>query len=211
MYKYTFVMLLTLGRAPLVIAAAALMLVQAFNPSAALLSTAIALMIASALTDLFDGFLARKWKVTSRFGALADPLMDKVFYAATLPVAVFIAAYLEKYDHALILLALDVVSALRDQWVSFLRSVGSEYGADVKANWSGKLRTLIGFPVIVVANYQLGLEALRRHESPLPFPPLPCGWMSALELILIAITVVSAVSYTLRYLPYLRKSAQSEH
>ena len=211
MYKYTFVMFLTLGRAPLVIAAAALMLVQAFHPSAALLSTAIALMIASALTDLFDGFLARKWKVTSRFGALADPLMDKVFYAATLPVAVFIAAFLEKYDHALILLALDVVSALRDQWVSFLRSVGSEYGADVKANWSGKLRTLIGFPVIVVANYQLGLEALRLHEAPLPFPPLPCGWMFALEIILLAVTVVSAVSYTLRYLPYLRKSAQSEH
>jgi len=206
--KFSFVLSLTLGRAPLAIAAAGLMVVHAFKPSVALLVAALGCMVCSALTDLFDGLLARKWKVTSRLGALADPLMDKVFYAVTLPVAVFVAAYLEDFNHALLLLALDVVSALRDQWVSFLRTVGSEYGADVKANWSGKLRTLIGFPVVVVAHLQLGLLALQKqspaHES---IKLLPENLVFALEIATIAITIISAGSYTLRYWQYLKRAA----
>ena len=31
----------------------------------------------AALTDFFDGYLARRWKVTSKFGTFMDPLGDK--------------------------------------------------------------------------------------------------------------------------------------
>ena len=209
MSKYAFVMFLTLVRAPLSIAAAALAVVNAFRPSIALLATAIGILAISAITDLFDGKLARKWKVSSRLGALADPLTDKVFYAATLPAATFIALYNEDITHAIILLGLDVFSMLRDQWVSFLRSVGSEYGADVKANWSGKLRTIIGFPVIVIIHLQLGLETFRLHVPSLEDAPIfPRNVIFGLEALLIAITLISAFSYTARYMPYLRKSAE---
>jgi cardiolipin synthase (CMP-forming) len=33
---------------------------------------------ATSLTDWFDGFLARKWEVTSKFGQILDPIADKV-------------------------------------------------------------------------------------------------------------------------------------
>lgn len=33
------------------------------------------------ISDWADGFLARKWKVASRFGALLDPICDKVLIA----------------------------------------------------------------------------------------------------------------------------------
>jgi len=35
------------------------------------------ILIAAALTDFFDGYLARKWNVTSKFGTIIDPIGDK--------------------------------------------------------------------------------------------------------------------------------------
>lgn len=209
MTHYALVMLLTCGRAPLVILASLFSLVNLFHPDMGWVVAAVVLMALSAITDLFDGLLARKWNVTSRLGALADPLMDKVFYAVALPVATFIAMYNESTNHALVLLVLDVVSMLRDQWVSFLRSVGAEYNADVRANWSGKLRTLLGFPILVVIHLQLGLESLRLHHDAYEgIATIPATVMADLEFALIAVTLVSALSYTLRYMPCLRQAAK---
>lgn len=39
---------------------------------------AFALFIVSALSDLADGWVARRWNLRSRFGAIADPLADKL-------------------------------------------------------------------------------------------------------------------------------------
>jgi phosphatidylglycerophosphate synthase len=38
----------------------------------------IVLFVAAALTDFFDGYLARKWQVESTFGRIMDPFCDKV-------------------------------------------------------------------------------------------------------------------------------------
>jgi phosphatidylglycerophosphate synthase len=43
-----------------------------------LLLAAIALFVAAALTDLLDGYLARRWQVESAFGRIMDPFCDKV-------------------------------------------------------------------------------------------------------------------------------------
>lgn len=44
----------------------------------------VSLIIIAALTDIFDGFFARKLQQISRFGTLVDPLMDKFFVATAL-------------------------------------------------------------------------------------------------------------------------------
>ena len=208
MSKFAFVTLLTFARAPLVAAGTLLVLAHLAWPSPALLGAGLALMALSAVTDLFDGKLARKWGVASRFGALADPLMDKLFYACATPAALFVALYLEDVRHAAFLLALDVVSLVRDQWASFLRSVGSEFGADVRASWSGKLRTFLAFPILMLVHLHLGMQVLARAETagaPAPFPPEPA--VLALEAFLVALVVFSGIDYTRRYMPYLRKAA----
>lgn len=215
MNKFAFVMSLTCGRAPLVLLGCACSLVNFVAPAPAWVVAAVVLLAFSALTDMFDGALARKWQVTSRIGALADPLMDKVFYLATLPTATFMAlllasAYEFTPEHPWILLLLDIVSLLRDQWVSFLRSVGSEFHADVRATWSGKLRTIIGFPVIVFLHLYLGLEWLILNET-IVCRHIPCAVPYVLEGLYLAITVVSCVSYTLRYMPYLKQASKHDH
>jgi cardiolipin synthase len=40
--------------------------------------TAFLLFIVSALSDLADGVIARRWNLRTRFGAIADPLADKL-------------------------------------------------------------------------------------------------------------------------------------
>ncbi|VEH67754.1 CDP-diacylglycerol--glycerol-3-phosphate 3-phosphatidyltransferase [Rodentibacter pneumotropicus] len=40
------------------------------------------------VTDWLDGYLARKWKQTSRFGAFLDPVADKVMVVAALVLIV---------------------------------------------------------------------------------------------------------------------------
>jgi len=39
----------------------------------------LVLAIIFALTDAFDGFLARKWDASSEYGRMLDPICDKVF------------------------------------------------------------------------------------------------------------------------------------
>ena len=211
MNRFRFVNFLTLARAPLVAAGCAAALVHLAHPHPAAIGAAVALLALSAVTDLFDGALARRWHVTSRFGALADPLMDKVFYLFTLPTATFIALCNEDLAHGAVLLALDVASLARDQWVSFLRAVGSEYGADVKASFSGKLRTFIAFPAIVLVHLQLGLQTLAQrspaHEG---LPLAPAGLVCGVEGALLLLTVLSGFDYTVRFLPYLRRAARPD-
>jgi cardiolipin synthase (CMP-forming) len=47
-----------------------------------------AVFIIAALTDWFDGFLARRWNETSAFGAFLDPVADKLMVTGALLVLV---------------------------------------------------------------------------------------------------------------------------
>lgn len=47
---------------------------------------ALALFVTAALTDFFDGYLARAWKQESRFGAMLDPIADKAMVIIALLV-----------------------------------------------------------------------------------------------------------------------------
>lgn len=48
--------------------------------------TALGLFILAAITDFFDGYLARKWQQQSALGRMLDPIADKVLVAAVLLV-----------------------------------------------------------------------------------------------------------------------------
>lgn len=48
------------------------------SPDTGIIWASIVLFICAALTDILDGYLARRWKVESAFGRIMDPFVDKV-------------------------------------------------------------------------------------------------------------------------------------
>jgi len=50
--------------------------------------TALAIFAAAAITDFFDGYLARAWSQQSSLGRMLDPIADKLLVAAVLLVLV---------------------------------------------------------------------------------------------------------------------------
>lgn len=49
----------------------------------------IGVILLAMLTDCIDGYLARRYRYTSRFGAVLDPIMDKFFVYVVLCVFLF--------------------------------------------------------------------------------------------------------------------------
>jgi phosphatidylglycerophosphate synthase len=79
-WKFCFVQALTLVRVPLIFLFLAVSVFFGHPLPEFWFVVAFAAMILSAVTDLFDGYFARKFQVTSRLGSYADPMTDKVFY-----------------------------------------------------------------------------------------------------------------------------------
>ena len=199
--KFAIVMTLTIGRFPLVLLFFAAAIVYSVLPASQrpdwLFVAGFTALIASAVTDLFDGYFARRFGVETHLGAHADPLMDKFFYLATLPLLVFVASQNGHVRHAVFLLVLALLFLIRDQWVTFLRSIGSLYNVPGGANWSGKMRTAINFPLICCI----------YHFETAPRQILAPWFLHSFEVLGLAINVLSVVVYTRHYWPSLRRSA----
>ncbi len=106
---------------------------------------AAVVFILAALTDWFDGFLARKWNQTSAFGAFLDPVADKLMVTAALLVLV----QLTRIDAAI---ALVIVG--REIAISALREWMAQIGASksVAVNSLGKFKTacqMIAIPMLL--------------------------------------------------------------
>ena len=181
-------------------------------PSVTLVALAAVAMLLSGLTDLWDGRLARQWGVVSKLGMMADPLMDKVFYIVAFPMLTWLAGHSGAGEaHTLSLLALTVLYILRDTWVTFMRSIGAMYGANVGAMWLGKVRTALSFPG---AGWVYVFLSLRHFE------PVGAGhalaaaaWSAsvfAVEALLALLTVISLFTYTRSYLPCLKMALEQK-
>ncbi len=108
--------------------------------------TACALFTIAAITDGFDGYLARKYEQITRLGAFLDPVADKLMVCA----ALIVLLTLDRVDGfvALVIIGREIaVSALRE-WMA---QVGAS--ASVAVNWLGKAKTIMQMVAIPVLLY----------------------------------------------------------
>lgn len=99
----------------------------------------------AAVTDVLDGWLARRAKWTTRLGALIDPMADRIF--AVVAVLTFIETGALSFWAALVMLSRDIMTAIGfivARTVSWLRPV------HLRARRAGKLVTMLQFIAFVV-------------------------------------------------------------
>ena len=115
------------------------------------------LFAVASITDWFDGFLARRWDVTSPFGAFLDPVADKLMVSTALIVLA------GRYG-GIVAIPAAVIMA-REVGVSALREWMAQRGArdSVKVGMQGKIKaalTMISITLMLLVPEGVGLESV---------------------------------------------------
>ena len=115
---------------------------------------ALTLFVGAAITDWFDGYLARLWKQESKFGAMLDPIADK----AMVVIALLIITGYSGMNPWLILPA--TIILFREVFVSGLREfLGAKAGL-LQVTKLAKWKTTAQMVAIAVLFLGTGLEYL---------------------------------------------------
>lgn len=115
--------------------------------------SATIVFIVAAVTDWFDGFLARRWNQTSAFGAFLDPVADKLMVAGALLVLV------QFYD---VNAVVSFIIIGREITISALREWMAQIGASksVAVSSLGKIKTtaqMIAIPMLLFGGKLFGV------------------------------------------------------
>jgi CDP-diacylglycerol--glycerol-3-phosphate 3-phosphatidyltransferase len=153
----------------------------------------IFLLVLSELSDLFDGFFARRKNQVTDLGKILDPMADSIFR-----LSVFLT-----FTQGLIQLPLLLVCVFlyRDTIISTLRTVCALRGVALAARWSGKVKAVLQaiialFILVLIIPYTLGYIELGTLRS-----------ISLYSVIVGAVyTVYSGIEYIYANWNYIKKA-----
>jgi len=178
--------ILTLGRIVLI----PVVMVTFFLPGPEARWAAAGLFALAAVTDWFDGWLARRWNVLSDFGRVLDPIADKLLVAAVLLM-------LAGFDRLSGLgLVAAVVILVREILVSGLREFMAERGVGMPVTKLAKWKTtaqLVALPLLLVG------------DAAVVAGVLPLSWVGEVALwVAAALTAQTGYLYTRQALAHMR-------
>jgi len=104
----------------------------------ALFQLAFWLFLATSLSDILDGWLARRGNLVSAFGRIADPFVDKVLVMG-LMVFLVVLPWSRAYFPAWIVVAI----LAREFLVTAIRGYVEKQGCEFPADWFGKVKMLL--------------------------------------------------------------------
>jgi CDP-diacylglycerol--glycerol-3-phosphate 3-phosphatidyltransferase len=169
---------------------------------------ALGLFITAAITDFFDGYLARLWKQESKFGAMLDPIADK----AMVVIAIMVITGYSGMNPWLILPA--AVILFREVFVSGLREFLGEKASLLKVTKLAKWKTTAQMVAIAVLFLGTGLAFIedgrppRAGEGELKAILSPAAMATHAGMVLIwlaaLLTAITGWDYFRKALPYLK-------
>lgn len=134
---------------------------------------AVMIFLVAALTDMLDGYLARKWSQVTTLGMLLDPVADKLLISAAL---------ISLVEVKMVPAWMAILIVAREFAITGLRSIASTEGYVIPASDLGKSKM-----VLQVAGAALSMVGMRYPE-----------WRSVANgamLIALVFTMLSAVDY----------------
>lgn len=113
----------------------------------------LGIFLLAALTDLFDGIIARRTGSVTIVGTLLDPIADKLLVSA---------AFISLVELGLAPAWMVAIILGREFAVTGLRQVAHEHGVVIAASWWGKLKMLsqIICVSLLIVSFQLGRWAM---------------------------------------------------
>jgi cardiolipin synthase len=168
---------------------------------------ALTLFVVAAVTDFFDGYLARAWKQESRFGAMLDPIADK----AMVVIAIMVLTGYSGMNPWLILPA--SVILFREVFVSGLREFLGQKARLLQVTRLAKWKTTAQMVALGVLFLGTGLAYVEQGRAPeagegdLPTGLSPAGLANGAGLVLIwvaaVMTAITGWDYFRKSLPHL--------
>lgn len=151
----------------------------------------VILFVLAAITDGLDGWIARRFRMTSSFGAFLDPVADKLMVAVVLLLIVQRHPEIGIALSAAVIIGREItISALRE-WMAAVGEAGR-----VKVAWLGKVKTIVQ---MVAIGFMLYGEPIG------PIPVLNIGrWLLILAAVL---TIWSMLSYLHSAWPAIRRQS----
>ncbi len=156
---------------------------------------ALVLFVGAALTDFVDGYLARAWKQESKFGAMLDPIADKVMVV----IALFVITGYSGMNPWIILPA--VMILFREVFVSGLREFLGADSGKLAVTKLAKWKTTLQMVAIAVLFAGMGIERMDWWDTLAQF----VFWFGV-GLLWVAgvLTLMTGWDYFSKSLPYLK-------
>ena len=182
---------------------------------------AMLLFVSAAITDWFDGYLARAWKQETKLGAMLDPIADK----AMVVIALMVIIAFSSWSPWLVLPA--TVILFREVFVSGLREFLGDVSGTLKVTQLAKWKTTAQMVAIAVLFSQgvfehyfgisdIGVDMITGEVTGIGLEHELTGvdldleiWAGFVGLVLLwiaaALTAITGIDYLRKALPHLKE------
>lgn len=155
-----------------------------------LLNTCLAIFLTAAISDVLDGYIARRWGLQTDFGRIVDPFADKLIVCGTF-------VQLVPLEGSLVASWMVVVILARELLVDGVRGFAESKGIAFPAMWTGKLKMFFQSNCLA---WILGIMANYPHA----------GWGHTLILVLLWATVIMTILSGGQYVLHARRVLSAE-
>ena len=143
------------------------------------------ILLISGITDILDGFIARKFNQVTQLGKILDPAADKITVAAVLFCLMFL------YRQISLVLAVYVTKEL---FMLFGGIILAKRGVKpVSSRWFGKIATFVTYTVMF-------LFIIIPHVGDI--------WLVICNTLVIVVTLFALVMYSREFVRYYKQSAK---
>ncbi len=154
-----------------------------------LLIAGLVLFIIAAITDFFDGYLARKWQVESAYGRVMDPVCDKVLVLGAYAMLAGPGFDIGNVQVSGVLPWMVVAMLGRELLVTALRGEIERHGQKFGAMMVGKVKTTVQLVAAPVLMFLILLGDINANAG-------DYAWVTfSLGLLVTIITLISGIPY----------------